>query len=96
MADSRRDPAVRLAQDLADARRRGETFEVAWDEGVKRAVTGQRADERTAWRAALHATRGAWASAWERRPASVPERALLAIATDREAPEPATIHNIAA
>jgi hypothetical protein len=50
-------PAVRLAQDLADARRRGETFEVAWDEGVKRAITGQRADEGAAWSAALAATR---------------------------------------
>jgi hypothetical protein len=77
-------PAVRLAQDLADARRRGETFADAWTVAVKRATAGLRTDERTAWKGALADTRPAWLAAWERRPASVPERALLAVAADPE------------
>lgn len=72
--------AERLGQDLAAARRRGEQFETAWPVAVKLAVAGQRADERTAWRAALADTRPTWESAWQRRSASAPERAVLALA----------------
>jgi len=77
-------PAVRLAQDLADARRRGEPFAGAWDEAVKRAVTGQRTDERAAWSSAFTATAAAWASAWHREAATRPQLALLAVAADPE------------
>lgn len=88
--------AERLRQDLADARRRGETFESAWTLALKRATAGQRRDERALWRAALADTREAWLAAWERRPASVPERALLAVALDddRDALQPAAIHSM--
>jgi hypothetical protein len=72
--------AERLGQDLHAARRAGAQFETAWPVAVKHALTGQRADERTAWKAALADTREAWLAAWERRPASVPERAVLALA----------------
>lgn len=74
--------AERLGQDLADARRRGEPFEAAWPEAVKRATAGQRTDDRQAWASAFTATRDAWASAWERRPATRAQRAVLAVATD--------------
>jgi hypothetical protein len=78
--------AERLGRDLADARRRGEPFETAWSRAIKHALAGQRGPERQAWRAALADTRPAWESAWERRSASAPERAVLALAPapDRE------------
>jgi hypothetical protein len=71
-----------LRQHLADARRRGEPFESAWPVASKRAVAGQRADERTLWRAALADTRPAWEAAFERRPATRAQVAVLAIAPD--------------
>jgi hypothetical protein len=77
-------PPERLVRDLADARRRGEPFAEAWTVALKPALVGQRGDERAQWRAALADTRPAWLAAWERRPASVPERALLAVAQDPE------------
>jgi hypothetical protein len=77
-------PAVRLAQDLADARRRGEAFEVAWPVATARAVHGQRADEGAAWSTAFTATAAAWSAAWHREAATRPQRALLAVAQDPE------------
>lgn len=76
--------AAELRRDLDDARRAGLAFEDAWPEGVKRAVTGQRADEGAAWSAALAATRDAWASAWHGRAATRAQRAVHALAVDDE------------
>lgn len=77
-------PAERLGRDLADARRRGEPFAEAWTVAVKHAIAGQRRDERTVWSAAFTETAEAWRAAWERRPATRAQVAVLAIATDPE------------
>jgi hypothetical protein len=77
--------AERLGQDLAAARRRGEPFESAWPVAVEHALVGQRGDERAQWRAALADTRPAWLAAFERRPATRAQRAVLALAPDPDA-----------
>jgi hypothetical protein len=73
-------PAARLVELLADARRAGEPFAVAWPAALQRALAG--ADDADAWCEALQATSEAWAAAWERRPTSRAQRALMAVADD--------------
>jgi len=69
---------VRL--DLAAQRAAGVNFEAAWPQVVHQAV--QTADEADEWLVVLHATRGAWAAAYEGREAKRAERSLLAVAVD--------------
>ena len=75
-------PAESLGQSLLVARRHGLGFSDAWEPAVARALADVEPDEIADWLAAFNATRGAWASAWERRAASRAERALLAVADD--------------
>jgi hypothetical protein len=77
-------PAVLLDQ-LATARRAGQTFEDAWEPAVAvalRSVADPR--EHAAWVKVLAATRGAWERSYERRPSPRPELALRTVVEDRE------------
>jgi len=77
-------PAEQLGQILADARRAGDPFELAWPAALTAAVRGSATSDRGAWLAALQATRGAWRAAWERRAPTRAQRALVAVAEDDE------------
>lgn len=74
-------PAQLLGQHLADARRRGEAFDAAWPAATVAALIGSAGGVREGalWRHALTETRGAWEDAWDRREATGPQAALLAV-----------------
>ncbi len=77
-------PAASLGQSLMVARRHGVEFADAWEPAVARALADVKGDELSEWLDAFEDTRTAWMAAWERRPATRPERALLAVAEDPE------------
>jgi hypothetical protein len=77
------DPVSTLGDQLADARRSGESFETAWPDALAAALGAARFQrERYEWANVLADTIGAWRSAFERRAASAPDRALRALAED--------------
>lgn len=76
-------PPEQLAELLTAARRAGEDFADAW-KLVDQALAGAPRAERADWRAALEDTRSDWMAAWERRPATPAQRALVAVAVDPE------------
>jgi hypothetical protein len=55
-------PPAALRIELERARRRDEPFASAWERALPLALAGAR--ERTAWRVALDATKGAWEAAY--------------------------------
>ena len=77
-------PAATLLEELARARRAGQEFEQAWSEALPIALAhALDREERTSWAEVLGGMVEAWRRAWERRPASGHERALVLVA-DRE------------
>ena len=72
-------PAAELGHALADARRAGDPFDTAWPVAVAIAVDTLQGKEHEGCTVALHSTRDAWLSAWERRPATNAQRALVAV-----------------
>jgi hypothetical protein len=65
------DPRLaRLRQHLAAARAEGRDFSEAWAGGRQLVLTGLTAHQRQDWRVALHATREAWARAYEGQPST--------------------------
>jgi hypothetical protein len=70
----------RLRELLADARRRGEPFEAAWDAAVPRAVRPTASHERATWTTILTATREAWGRAYNGEPAAPHDLAAARIA----------------
>lgn len=82
-------PTVLLEQ-LAAARRRGESFEAAWPDAFVAALRAAHRRERQDWADVLGGMVESWRAAWERRPATRPELALgLIAAEDRGVPLPA-------
>lgn len=82
-------PAAILAHDLAAARRRGEAFEEAWPGALSSALdAAQFPRERREWGDILGEMVATWRAAWERRPVSSPEAALLMLAVDGGVPVP--------
>ncbi len=75
-------PAERLGELLRDARRAGREFDGAWEAALRRALEPTSDPD---WAVALRATRDAWASAFERRPAPLKERATLRLLPDVDA-----------
>ena len=84
-------PAMVLVTQLADARRQGESFADAWPDALTEALAcvGS-SSERREWRDVLAGMTSTWRAAWERRPASAPEHAVVALAADPERTEPAS------
>jgi hypothetical protein len=77
-------PAQLPIEQLADARRRGESFERAWDGALAVSPPQDRAE----WREVLGGVVESWRAGWDRRPPSRRcERALLAIAEDIPLPD---------
>jgi hypothetical protein len=72
-------PAI-LGERLAAARRAGLRFDDAWPAALTEAVNAA-SWEREQWLEALLGTVKAWRAGWERRAATRPERALLALVT---------------
>ena len=67
----RTDPRLAmLRKHLAGAPRAGEDFDVAWAGGRQLVLTGLTAHQRQDWGVALHATREAWARAYEGQPST--------------------------
>jgi hypothetical protein len=76
-------PAAELVPLLAEKRREGAPFPVAWQDALRTALQAAHSDDdRARWRAALVATTPAWESAYERHPATRPERAAAAVLDD--------------
>jgi len=73
-------PATVLLERLADARRRGGSFEEAWPDALRSAVEAASGRERREWRAVLEAMVDVWRGAFERRPAKDGERAMRMVA----------------
>lgn len=86
-------PAAILGERLAAARRAGLRFDDAWPAALAEAVNTA-SWEREQWREAFSGTVETWRAAWERRTATRPERALLALVTPGGArlPERACAH----
>jgi hypothetical protein len=61
-------PAAVLAQQLADARARGERFEQAWPAGLEVALAGETSREKQAWEAVFGEQVDVWCRAFARRP----------------------------
>jgi hypothetical protein len=77
-------PASTLLDQLADARRRGETFEEAWPDALDAALAAATSPwERGEWRDVLSGMAPTWRASYERSPAPARERALLVLAEDR-------------
>jgi hypothetical protein len=79
-------PAV-LRDRLAAARRGGVSFDEAWPVALAAAVNAAQW-EREEWRDILSSMVETWRAAWERRDASRPERAVLALVTPGGMPLP--------
>ena len=76
-------PSTVLLSQLADARRRGESFEVAWADALAAALAVvEQVWERREWRHVLDDMTSTWREAYLRVPAGKPERALAAVAQD--------------
>ncbi|MGI8726925.1 MAG: hypothetical protein ACR2K6_04510 [Solirubrobacterales bacterium] len=75
-------PAKTLRVHLAEQRSAGAPFAAAWPRALQVALS--EADEREEWSAVLVETLEAWRAAFERRPASRPERALAVVGGDPE------------
>ena len=80
-------PAAILAEQLAAARRAGESFEVAWPDALAAAIEVVPVkSERNEWARVFDGTVQTWREAFERVPAGKHERALslLTDGSDRE------------
>jgi hypothetical protein len=78
-------PATVLVEQLAAARRRGESFADAWPDALAAALAAEPTRwERTEWRRVLGGMVETWREAFERVPASRHERALATVAQERE------------
>lgn len=76
-------PAQVLVAQLAAARRRGKSFEVAWPDALAAALAAVHGNaERAEWAAVLGGMVEVWRGAFERRPAGRRQRALAAVAAD--------------
>jgi len=76
-------PAAALVEQLADARREGVPFEIAWPDALAAALTAEPVGwERAEWRRVLSSMVEMWRDAFERVPASRHERALATVAQD--------------
>jgi len=73
-------PTVTLLTTLAEARRAGITFELAWPEALEVAVAAADRAERGQWRKAFDATAEAWECSYARR--RDPGTAALATLSD--------------
>src|SRR4051794_26909108 len=82
------EPLTVLREQLAAQRRDGLTFDVAWNTAHAAALAAARQPERSAWADVLYATQPAWERAWERRPLTRREAALVAVASDGERDQP--------
>lgn len=70
---------------LEEARRRGEPFESAWVSALTQALGAEPDErERSAWHAALEATRGPWEAAYAHETPPAAQRALALIGADPE------------
>jgi hypothetical protein len=73
--------AIRLREELADARATGQTFETAWPTAVTAALdTSRSPKERESWERAIASTRGAWEAGYDRTDAGHGSLAMLAAA----------------
>jgi hypothetical protein len=79
-----------LLDQLADARRRGERFEVVWPDALHAALRAAGARERSEWADVLGGMVDSWRAAFDRRPPSRPELALRAVGEDPERVLPCT------
>ena len=68
-------PVEQLGRQLAAARRAGAPFATAWPTAISRVLARVQGIEREQWSVALHATREAWRTSWERKPAPPAQRA---------------------
>lgn len=98
-------PITQLVELLAAARVRGLAFDEAWSEALRPGLSIVMSNavnppatalrwptdkpEREAWRAALTGSRPYWQRAYERRPVTAPERALVALADELGLTSPA-------
>jgi predicted nucleic acid-binding Zn ribbon protein len=85
MGESVMNPATALVEHLAAARRRGESFDAAWPDALTGALAVvQTAWERNEWAGVLSGMASTWREAYLRVPAGRHERALAAVAQDRD------------
>lgn len=76
-------PAAVMLEQLAAARRAGESFEDAWSVALAAALAVvEQVWERREWRHVLDDMASTWRDAFERRPASRCERSLATVAQD--------------
>lgn len=84
-AGLRVNPAAVLAEQLAVARRRGESFEDAWPDALAAALAvAPVKSEREEWTGVLTGMVDRWRAAFERVPADRRERSLAILASDPE------------
>jgi RNA polymerase-binding transcription factor DksA len=78
-------PPTLVLDQLAAARRAGESFEQTWPKALKAALSDAPDDERDDWQAALDGTAERWREAFERRAPRRAEQALrVLLDPDRE------------